>query len=198
MKIENFEISGNFRQSFAHFLTNVAAFGWIVLQGGMIFLIQDFLCFEVYTSTLWKKLFGDQCDDKYFCKWIWLFFVTKISEDRFHLPGEREREFTHYGLSKSVSLTLKQHPERFVLDWFSAERETISSSKRRTMCSEILNIGRKEGLCILGFWILTEKKDYLAMLFLNGTKTDETLYLFWHGSPQDESALTFEILNRFW
>ena len=69
---------------------NVAAFGWIVLQCGMIFLIQDFLCFEVYTSTLWKKLFGDQCDDKYFCRWIWFFFVTKISEDRFHLLGERD------------------------------------------------------------------------------------------------------------
>ena len=114
MKIENFEISENFRLTFPHFLVNVAAFGWIDLQGGMIFLIRDFLCFEVYTSTLWKKLFGDQCDDKYFCKLIWFFFVSKISEDRFHLPGERDLKASVHDFDKKLGdkerLELHQDP----------------------------------------------------------------------------------------
>ena len=48
MIIENFEISEIFRKNFPNFSTNVAAFGRIVLQGGMIFW--SFFCFKVYTT----------------------------------------------------------------------------------------------------------------------------------------------------
>ena len=52
------------------------------------FLIQDFLCFKVYTSTLWKKLFGRRCKGLQPRKIFLRFFVTDISRD-FYPPTWR-------------------------------------------------------------------------------------------------------------
>ena len=78
-------------QEFCPILNIVAAFERIDLQAGVIFLLQVFLCYKVWTSSLWKKLSGDHRRDKQFSVWGFYFFVTDFSESTFHLPGERDR-----------------------------------------------------------------------------------------------------------
>ena len=49
-----------------------------------------FLCYKVWTSTLWKKLSRTTRGSQHACGWASYFFVTDFSESTFHLPGERE------------------------------------------------------------------------------------------------------------
>ena len=86
-KFRNF---GNVRKSFPPFFDQCPAFGWIVLQHGMIFFDPGFYVLRSLYQYSMEKLCGDQCGDKYFCRIIFHFFVTHSSEDRFHLPGERD------------------------------------------------------------------------------------------------------------
>ena len=45
-----------FLDEFWQILADVAAFEWIDLQAGMIFLIQFFLCIKIHASCLWKNV----------------------------------------------------------------------------------------------------------------------------------------------
>ena len=54
--------SQNVRSSFVNFLVIGVDFDRIDLRAGMFFLIQFFLWYKVYTSTLWKKLSGRCCE----------------------------------------------------------------------------------------------------------------------------------------
>ena len=78
------------RSNFPPFCKGVAVFEGIDLQVGMIFLIQVFLCFEIYTSSLRKKLSRATRGAQRGCGWANFFFVTNFPEATFHLPGERE------------------------------------------------------------------------------------------------------------
>ena len=79
-----------FRSNFPHFAWSVAVFEWIDLQAGMIFLLQVFLYFEIYTSSLRKKLSRATRGAQRGCGWAGFFFVRNFPEGTFHLPGERD------------------------------------------------------------------------------------------------------------
>ena len=80
-----------FLNEFCQILTDVATFGWIDLQAGMIFLIQFFFCASKYMLVVYEKnCFGTVDFINNYLKQKSDFSLAIFPWEHYHLPGARD------------------------------------------------------------------------------------------------------------